>query len=401
MVEESIETKILESEAEPKPSKERNGTLFKISLVFIVIGVAWFLYWFFYLQYYEYTDDAYANGNMVRIQSAIPGSVVAYYADDTDFVSEGQLLVFLDDTPYQLSYEQELANLAAIVLDVSGLYDDIESAQALVDSRRIALNKARYDFENRAKLISSKAISHEDYTHSQDVKLTAEANLKEAIARLSAAADAAGPTVLLEHPLIEKQKSAVRKAYYHLQRCSIYAPSSGYIAQRSVEVGQSVSTQTNLMAVLPTDYVWVDANFKETQLTKMRVGQPATVWFDLYGSHVSFKGKVLGIASGTGSVFSIIPPQNATGNWIKIVQRLPVRIGLDPEQLKKYPSRLGISAEVNIDIKDQSLPYLTGKQPERAVAQTNVYEIDFEPIELLMNKLIDKQIIERADVSGL
>jgi len=366
----------------------RNGTLIKLTAVILILGLAWLLYWVFYLQYYEYTDDAYANGNMININAAVSGSVVAYYADDTDFVSEGQLLVQLDDTNYRLHYEKELATLASVVLQVRQLYDNVEAAKALLESKRTALVKATYDFDNRSKLISSKAVSNEDYMHARDNKQIADADFKQAEAQLLVALDAAGNTPLEAHPLIEKQKATIRSAYYNLQHCTIYAPSSGYVAQRAVEVGQWVGTMTSLMAVIPIDYVWVDANFKETQLTYMRIGQPATVWFDLYGSHVQFKGKVLGIASGTGSVFSIIPPQNATGNWIKIVQRLPVRISLDAKDLQKYPPRLGISAEVDVDITNQDLPYLAGKVPVRPIAKTMVYDLNFESVDKHMAGVI-------------
>lgn len=370
------------------PKQDRNNTLWKVSAGIATIALCWFLYWYFYLQYHIFTDDAFAGGNMVNINSPVSGSVVAYYADDTDFVAEGQLLVQLDDTSYRLAYEKEVEALASIILDVRQLYDNVGRLEALVSAKQTSLEKARYDYDNRAKLISSKAISNEDFTHSHDNVLIAEAEHQQARMQLRAALDAIGGASLQNHPWIEKQKTLVRKAYYNLHHCAIRAPSTGYVAQRSVEVGQWVTPTANIMAVIPTDYVWVDANYKETQLTKMRVGQPATVRFDLYGSDVKFDGKVLGIASGTGSVFSIIPPQNATGNWIKIVQRLPVRIGLNGDLLKKYPLRLGISAEVEVDVTEQDLPYLNMPTPTQAVAKTSVFHVDFEAVNKLMDGMI-------------
>ena len=336
----------------------RNHTLWWFTLGIIVVGLAWFLLWFFYLQYYESTDDAYANGNMININAAVPGSVVAFFADDTDLVMEGQLLVLLDRTDYQVQYDKELAALAATVLQVRQLYDTVKVNLANVDTKRIALARTKYDHDNRQQLVGTRAISDEDYTHSKDDLSTALFTLQQAEYQLQVALAAVGNTPPEKHPMIDQQQGSVRNAFYNLTHCAIHAPATGYVAQRSVDVGEWVTTTRALMAVIPKDYVWVDANFKETQLTYMRIGQPTTVWFDMYGSKVKYTGKVLGIASGSGSVFSLIPPQNATGNWIKIVQRLPVRISLDPETLKDYPMRLGISANVDVDISDYSGPKL-------------------------------------------
>lgn len=295
----------------PPSNYSRSRALGWFTFLLLVIGFTWFCYWYFYLQYRESTDDAYADGNLININSVISGAVIAYYADNTDLVKKGQLLVELDRTNYQAIYNKELATLASVAL-----------------------------------------------------------------------------TVPESHPLIEQQKENIRTAFYHLQHCSIYTPQTGYIAQRTVDVGNWITPTTNLMAVIPTDYVWVNANYKETQLRKMRIGQPAVVWFDLYGSKVKYEGKVIGIASGTGSVFSLIPPQNATGNWIKIVQRLSVRISLDRETTEKFPVRLGISAEVDVDITNQNLPLLSLSPPEKPVAKTDVFDIHMKELNQIMDKII-------------
>lgn len=373
--------------------KSRFRKIVILTLAFVLAGLAWFLYWLFYLQYHAFTDDAYASGNKVNINSAIEGSVIAFYADDTAFVEEGTLLIQLDSTEYQASYDKELAALAAVALEVKVLYDRVPVAYARLQSQKAVFEKAKYDYENRRLLIDSKAISNEDLIHSQDEVKVAEANYNQAKHEWKAALDAAGPTIPDQHPRIKEQKERVRVAYYQLQHTAIYAPATGHIAQRTVEVGQWVKPGLNLMAIIPTDYVWVDANFKETQLKYMRVGQPATIWFDMYGSGVIYKGKVLGIASGSGSVFSIIPPQNATGNWIKIVQRLPVRISLDSETVKNYPTRLGISAEVDVDITDQNLPLMTLAKPStQPLAHTNVFQLDFQEMNGLMDEIVNSNL---------
>lgn len=381
----------------PTVAPKRSNYMLLFTLLIAILGIAWFLYWYFYLSYYQSTDDAYANGNFIVVNSAIPGSVVSYYADNTDLVNEGQLLVQLDRTNYQVTFDRELATLASVVLEVRQLYDNVKISQANLDNRKATLERTQYDFNNRSNLVGSGAVSNEDFVHAKNDLAIAEYNFRQAQFQLQSAEAAAGNTPVEQHPLIEKQKSNVRSAYYNLRHCSIYAPATGYVAQRTVEVGKWVTPQTALMAIIPTTYVWVDANFKETQLYNMRIGQPATVWLDIYGSKVKYEGKVLGIASGTGSVFSLIPPQNATGNWIKIVQRLPVRISLDPETVQKYPLRLGLSANVDVDVRNQDLPLLAPVASTAPVGETAVFDIEMQAA----NKMIDTIVQENLSKQKL
>ncbi len=373
-------------------SNGRTKALWWCTIALLFIGLVCVVLWFFYFRYYEWTDDAYANGNLTNINSAISGSVTAFYADDTDLVVQGQLLVELDSTEYQAAFDQELAHLESVVLQVKQLYDQVKVARATVSIQKIALLRARYDYKIRLKIRNTGAVAEEDYVHARDDFLSAKSALRQAKYQLKVARDLRGYKPIRLHPLIQQQKNVVRQAYYNLKHCSILAPATGYIAQRIVDVGQWVTPTTNMMAIIPTDYVWVDANFKETQLTYMRVGQPAVVEFDIYGSKVQYEGHVLGIASGTGSVFSIIPPQNATGNWIKIVQRLPVRISLNPEVVKKYPTRLGLSADVRVDIRNQNLPMLVAAPAVKPIGQTNVYDIHLEEVDKLMNEMINDML---------
>lgn len=389
-----------ENNNQPEPivrdpsTKKRNRLLILFTLFLIVIGIALALIYLLYWQYYESTDDAYGSGSMVQVNSVIDGSVVAFYADDTDLVKEGQLLVQLDPTYYQAVYDRSLAALSVEVLNIKQLQDSVLVNEADVALKKIALSKAEYDFNNRAALVGSKAISNEDYTHSQDTLNTAKNDLKRSEALLKYSTDALGSTTIEQHPKIVERKNAIREAYYNLKHTAIYAPATGYVALRSVNVGQTVGKGKSLMAVIPTDYVWVDANFKETQLKYMRVGQPAEVWFDMYGSGVKYKGTVLGIGSGSGSVFSLIPPQNATGNWIKIVQRLPVRIALDKETVKKHPVRLGISANVDVDITNQDLPVLVAVPGTKMIAGTKVFDIDMAKVDKVIQEIMEKQELQ-------
>jgi membrane fusion protein (multidrug efflux system) len=378
------------NETNHSPNSSRTRALWGFTLFLLLAGLLWFCYWFFYLRFHETTDDAYANGNLININSVISGAVIAYYADNTDLVKEGQLLVDLDRTNYHAVYHKELATLASVVLNVRQLYENVQLNQANVKNKQIELERTKFDYNERSKLRESnpQAVAQEDFVHSEKNFQAAQFNLQQAESQLASAVAAAGNTIPESHPLIEQQKGNIRIAFYNLQHCSIYAPQTGYVAQRAVEIGQWITPNTNLMAVIPTDYVWVDANFKETQLENMRIGQPAVVWFDLYSSHVKYTGKVIGIASGTGSVFSLIPPQNATGNWIKIVQRLPVRISLDRETTQKFPIRLGISAEVDVNITDQDLPLLAPSPSEKPVAKTDVFNIHMGEVDKVMDKII-------------
>lgn len=407
MAEPINETNPIKTESIPPPPQveqnrnresnhSRKKQLLSFTFFLLLLGLLWLAYWFFYLQYHESTDDAYANGNLMNINSVINGAVVAFFADDTDLVKEGQLLVQLDRTNYQVNYDEDLATLASITLQVRQLYKNIQTNRSLVENKRSIVERERSDYKSRLelRLKNPRAEAEEDFIHASQNYLAAHFDLLAAESQLQTALAAAGNTAPENHPLIEQQKNKVRFAFYQLEHCSIYAPTTGYVAQRSVDVGRWITPSTNLMAIIPTNDVWVDANFKETQLGLMRVGQPATVWFDLYGSKIQYAGNVLGIASGTGSVFSLIPPQNATGNWIKIVQRLPVRISIDSEKIKEYPIRLGISANVDVDITEQNLPFLVQTPPTTAVATTNVFDIDLEKVDRLMDSIIFQNLKE-------
>lgn len=381
------------AQKEPPP-KGRSRALVIFTILLLICGCVWLFYWFTYLRFHESTDDAYANGNFISINSAINGSVIAFYADDTDFVKEGELLVLLDSTSYQMIYERELATLASIVLQVRQLYDNVEISRSNVENKAALVERANFNYNNRLQLqkTNPKAVSNEDFVHSAQDLTVAESDLRHAKFELASAEAAAGNGPIENHPLIEQQRATILTAFYNLQHCSIYAPNDGYIAQRTVEVGQWITPNTGLMALIPIKNMWVDANFKETQLANMRIGQPATVWFDLYGSKAQFEGHVIGIASGTGSVFSLIPPQNATGNWIKIVQRLPVRISLDQDKMQNYPIRLGISATVDIDITDQDLPLLATSPLNKPVSTTRVFNLDLEKVNSIIETVIRENL---------
>ena len=320
----------------------------------LLIGTAWGVYWERDLRYSVYTDDAYVSGNVVQITPRISGTVVAIGADNTQFVRAGQTLVRLDPDDAQVALQESEAELARTVRQVRNLFATTSELQANVELRRTQLAKAQSDYARRARLERTGAISQEELQHADDAVKSAQAALLAAQQQLAADRAWVDGTTLQSNPAVRDAAAAVHAAYLNFARTVLPAPVSGFVAKRDVQLGERVSTGTPLMSVVPLNEVWVDANFKESQLDSMRVGQPVTLTSDLYGSGVVFHGRVVGFGAGTGSAFSLLPAQNATGNWIKIVQRVPVRIALDPRELAQRPLQIGLSMKAYVDVRDDS-----------------------------------------------
>ena len=282
------------------------------------------------------------------------GTVVAIGADDTDLVEAGQTLVRLDPSDARVALAQAEAQLAQAVREARVLYAKDTTLAATVAQRKVDLARAQDDLARRAPLVASGAVSREDLQHARDAVAAARAALKTADEQLAASRALTEGTAVEKQPSVLRAAARVREAFLAVQRDTIPAPVRGYVAKRSVQVGQRVAPGQPLMAVVPLDQVWVEANFKEVQLREMRIGQPVRLSADLYGSQVEYRGRVAGLAAGTGGAFALLPPQNATGNWIKVVQRLPVRIELDRKQLAEHPLRVGLSMEVDVDVHDAS-----------------------------------------------
>jgi membrane fusion protein, multidrug efflux system len=331
--------------------------------VSLIIGTAWGVYWNRDLRYSVYTDDAYVSGNVVQITPQIAGTVVAIGADNTQFVKAGQPLVRLDPADAKVALQESEAQLAHTVRQVRNLFATTSELQANVQLRRTDLDKAQTDYARRARLERTGAISQEELQHADEAVKSAQAALLAAQQQLAADRAWVDGTTIESNPAVRDAAAAVHAAYLNYARTVLPAPVSGFIAKRDVQLGERVSTGTPLMSVVPLNQVWVDANFKESQLDSMRVGQPVTLISDLYGGDVVFHGRVIGFGAGTGSAFSLLPAQNATGNWIKIVQRVPVRIALDPRELARYPLQIGLSMKAYVDVRDDSgrrLPEVAG-----------------------------------------
>ncbi len=336
----------------------------------------------------ESTDDAYVNGNLVQITPEIIGTVTSITADDGDFVVQGQELVHFDNSDADIAFDNAEAGLAQAVRQVRALFNNADQARAVVAEQKIALRKAEADLARRKNMVKAGGLSQEELSHAQDMANSAEKALAVAEQQLKSQEALVRNTTVETHPLVKSAIGQLRQAYLAKQRTSLVAPVSGYVARRNVQVGQRVTPGAALMAVVPLDQVWIDANFKETQLKTMRIGQTATVVADLYGDKVEYHGKVESLGIGTGSAFSLLPAQNATGNWIKVVQRLPVRIQLDTKDLQAHPLRIGLSMMVDVDTSKTDGALLSQAAPAKPRYQTDVYARQMTGVESIVAQII-------------
>ncbi len=329
-----------------------------IFAVSVLAGAAYGVYWMRYGRYVEYTNDAYVAGNVVQITPRISGTVVSIDANNTQYVEAGQPLVHLDPTDAEVALQRAEAGLARTVRQVRNLFATTDALRANVQVRRTELAKVQSDYERRARLARTGAISREDLQHAEDAVLAARAALVAAQQQLAANRAWVDGTTVADNPAVRAAAAAVHAAYLTYARTVLPAPVSGFVAKRNVQLGEHVAPGTPLMSVVPLNQVWIDANFKESQLADMRVGQAVQLTSDLYGSGVVFHGRVVGFGAGTGAAFALLPAQNATGNWIKIVQRVPVRIALDPKELAAHPLQIGLSMRAYVDIRHDGSPRL-------------------------------------------
>lgn len=380
-----------ESQTPQQPVKKkgkRKGALLLLTLLFIVIAVAYGIYWFLVLRHFEETDDAYVAGNQVQIMAQVSGSVTKVWADNTDYVKQGDVLVTLDATDAQQAFEKAQTALASSVRQTRQLMINGKQLQASIELQRTALAQAQTDLNRRVPLGNANLIGREELQHARDAVATAQAQLDVAIQQYNANQAMILDTRLEDQPAVKQAAAELRNAWLALQRTKIVSPITGYVSRRAVQPGAQISPTTSLMAVVPATGLWVDANFKETQLAHMRIGQTATVVSDLYGDEVKYTGKVVGLDMGTGSAFSLLPAQNATGNWIKVVQRLPVRIELDPKQVAEHPLRIGLSTLVKVDTQNKEGATLASTVRSQAAYESNALAIDLAPVNQLITDIV-------------
>ncbi|MDR0275653.1 MAG: efflux RND transporter periplasmic adaptor subunit [Burkholderiaceae bacterium] len=384
----------------------RKRALTGVAAAVALAGLAWFAYDWLVLRHYEETDNAYVQGNLIQITPQVGGTVTAIYADETDLVQAGQPLVRLDPADADVALEQAQAALGQAVRQVRTLYANNASLAAQVKLREADADKARtqlataeQDLARRQDLAAGGAVSGEELAHASAQVTAAQSALAAALAGVAAAREQLASnqaltdgTEVQQHPSVLAAAAKVREAWIAAHRMVLPAPVSGYVSKRVVQLGQRVAPGMPLLSVVPLEQVWVDANFKENQLRDIRVGQPAKLTADLYGKKVVYTGTVAGLGIATGAASALLPAQNATGNWIKVVQRVPVRIRLDPKQLAGNPLRVGLSMLVEVDIDDKSGPKLAAVPRKEPLAQTTVFTLDGEGAEALIRDIIARNM---------
>jgi membrane fusion protein, multidrug efflux system len=373
---------------EPESNPKRKRALTAVAAVVVLAGIAYGAYWALVLNHYESTDNAYVQGNVVQLTPQIGGTVIAINADDTDHVKAGQLLVKLDPADAQVALDQAEAQLAQTVREVRTLYANNSTLSAQIALREADLARAQSDVlraqddvNRRSPLLATGAVGKEEFNHSTSALSVAKSQVTAAQQAVIAARESLSSNQTLtdgiavdQHPNVLRAAARVREAYLALHRAELLAPVDGYVAKRSVQLGQRIAAGTPLMSVIALNKVWVEANFKESQLQNLRLGQPVTLQADVYGKKVEYNGSIEGLGAGTGAAFALLPAQNATGNWIKVVQRVPVRIALDPKQLDAHPLRVGLSMDARVDVSKTDGQMLADGTRESISTQTNVFD---------------------------
>ncbi len=346
--------------------------------VVVATGVlGWSAYWFLHARHYEHTDDAYVASDLIQITSEQAGTVTAIHVDDTQHVERGQILLELDKADAQVAMAEAEATLAQAVRAVRGFNGQVATLQAQRDQREVALATALANLQRRQSIAGDGAVSAEELAHAADEVSSLQAVLNATREQLATAQAQIDGTTVQTHPQVLQAVAGLREAALALSRTTLVAPVSGVVAKRGVQLGARIAPGTPLMAVVPLDQVWVDANFKEVQLQHMRIGQPVELHADFYGNDVLYHGHLAGLSAGSGSAFALLPAQNASGNWIKVVQRVPARIALDPQELKEHPLRVGLSMSARVDLRAEpgAKPALRA-EPQRLLAAVNESALD-------------------------
>jgi len=357
-----------------------------------LVGIIVLAYYLIYGQYHIRTTDAYVQGDLIRIAPQVSGTVTEIAADETQYVPRGGLLVRLDPTDNDVALARAEASLAETVREVAHLFDTEHQAQAALARQEAQERLAARTLQRDRSIASAGAISRLRIDQDETAERNLQAALREARAQLASAQSSIAGTDPTTHPRVLLAEANLRAAWLARQRVAVLAPASGYIVRRTVQLGEQVGPGTEMLAIAPLETVWVDANFKETQLSQLRIGQPVSLTADLYGKRYRFHGRVLGLAGGTGEALAVLPPENASGNWIKIVQRLPVRIGLDPRELRDHPLFLGLSMDVDVDTHDTSGASLTRTPAWPAAMRTNVYASRDGGVEPLIRRIVNESL---------
>lgn len=381
--------------------RKRKKVAITFVIVFLILAIAFFFFWLLYLRHIEYTDDAYVEGNQVYITPLRPGFVTSIHSDDTYLVKKGQLLIDLDKTDSIIALNQAEKNLAQVVREVCQMFHQVFVYQAEIEVKKAEYIKTAQDYEHRKAVILEGGVSLEDFEHSIAFLSSSFYSLQMTELLYEKALSLVQGTAIINHPLVLEASDKVRDAWVQLYRCQIYSPVEGLVAQRKIQVGMWVDAGQPLMSVIPLDQIWVNANYKETQLKKMRIGQKVKITSDLYGRDTVFQGTIAGLPGAAGNAFSLLPPQNLSGNWIKIVQRLPVRVTLDPVEIAHHPLRIGLSMEAIVDLRDQDGLLVPKANEISPIYQTQIYDFeelgDENEIDMILYENIDPSLASYAD----
>ncbi|KVF68275.1 hemolysin secretion protein D [Burkholderia sp. FL-7-2-10-S1-D7] len=353
-----------------RATRRKRFTLF--FAVVLLAALVWIAFWLLHDRYYEDTDDAYVAGSIVQVAAQIPGTVTDVLVADTQAVRAGQTLVRLDDTEASVAFAQAKAQLAQAVRQVANAKISNTMYVEAVTARQADLSLAQRALAARSGA-SVEIVAPEELARARAAVAGAQANLAAAQAQLDAARALGTRLPVDENPAVVQATAQFKLAYRNLKRTTIVAPVDGTIGQRSVQVGQQVGPGVPLMSIVQLSQLWIEANFKEGQIRHMRIGQPVEIVSDLYGSRVTYRGRVQGFSAGTGSAFSMLPSQNAAGNWIKVVQRVPVVIAIDPRDLAAHPLRVGLSMRATVDTRNRDGHALDSEPPTPAVS-TRVHD---------------------------
>lgn len=376
----------------PKRKLKKRWPVFMVLALLCITALLIGAYVWFWGQYRVSTNDAYVDGNIIEVFPKVSGTIRTIRVNETDYVTKGQVLATIEATDYKIRFAEAKANLANTLRQVQQMFDRVGQLSASLEKSRIYLEQAKLNYAHRQALVSIGGVSQEEFENALTSLLASEAEIVQIQEELKGAKAQTYNVSPLTHPLVLQAIDQVKLAWLNLKNTTIRAPVSGYVAKKSLQLGENADLSQTIMAIVPLNQLWITANFKENQLSKIRIGQSVQIKSDLYKNQVIFNGKILGISPGTGSVFSILPPQNATGNWIKIVQRVPVRIQLATQEIKKNPLRIGLSTEVVVDVHNQNGSVLTPAKSPKILYQTNVYDNQLKGIDPIIEKIIQENL---------
>lgn len=373
-------------------TKKKIWVLVAFWVVIALLVITGFILWQTVWKDEKYTSDAYVEGNQVVVTPLRDGFITNIYSDDTFLALEGQMLIQLDETDSRLLFDQTKENLAQVIRSLCQTYHQVFAYESEIKVWQAEVIKTRQDLEHREAVISTGAISLEDLEHAQAAYKASFYNLKKTENLYQKERSLIVGKSIQNNPLVLKAIDQLAYAYVQLKRCKIYSPVKGLVAQRKAQVGMWVKSGEPLLNVIPLNQIWVNTNFKETQMRHMKIGQSVKMSSDLYGKDVVYHGKIIGLPGGAGNAFSILPPQNLSGNWIKIVQRLPVRVSLDPDEIQAHPLRIGLSMLATVDIEGDHGSYVPDSAFGSPHYQTEIFQSEEEGIESIVDKVFCQNI---------